>query len=61
MNLHRLSASLFGAFSLVLLALRQQGVVVRSKNPSKIASRQVRSSFRRANFRQVEKNAAVNT
>ena len=30
----RLSASFFGAFCLVLLALRQQGFVVRNKNPS---------------------------
>jgi hypothetical protein len=31
----RLSAAFFGAFCLVLLALRQQGFVVRNKNPSK--------------------------
>ena len=31
----RLSAAFFGAFCVVLLALRQQGFVVRNKNPSK--------------------------
>ncbi len=31
----RLSAAFFGAFCLVLLALRQQGFIVRNKNPSK--------------------------
>ena len=37
----RLSAALFGAFYSVFIALRQQGGFKRSKNPSKIASRQV--------------------
>jgi hypothetical protein len=33
-----LSAVLFGAFCFVLIALRQQGFFVRSKNPSKTPS-----------------------
>jgi hypothetical protein len=41
----RLSAAFFGAFCLVLLALRQQGFVVRSKNTAKIARCGVLRSF----------------
>jgi hypothetical protein len=51
MNPHRLTAALLGAFHFVVLALRQQGFVRRSENPSKIACCEVQSSFCGADFR----------
>jgi hypothetical protein len=61
LNTHRISAVLFGAFGLVVLALRQQGCVLRIQNPSNIPRRNVRSSFAGADFRPDENLAAGNT
>ncbi len=52
---------LFGAFPLVVVALRQQGCLLRTENPSKISPRGVRSSFWRADFRSGEEKPAGNT
>jgi len=46
---------------LVLLALRQQGCVGRTPNPSKIARAEVLRSFQGAGFRQGKKNSEENT
>jgi hypothetical protein len=56
-NPHRLSAALFGAFYLVVLALRQQGGVRRDENHSKIARRQVQAVFTERIFVQASKIA----
>ncbi len=45
LNMVACGQSLFGAFCLVVLALRQQGFVLRSKNPAKMKSPQVLRSF----------------
>ncbi len=60
-NTHRISAALFGSFGLVVLALRQQGCVLRDQNPLNIPRRNVRSSFAVADFRPDEKLDAGNT
>ena len=61
LNPYRLLAPYFGAFYLVVLALRQQGRVRRSKNPSKSVSQQVQSSFCGAVFCSGETKPAANT
>ena len=53
--------ALFGAFRLVVVALRQQGFLRRAENPSKIATRGVRSSFWRADFCPGKEKPAGNT
>ena len=60
-NTHRISADLFGSFGLVVLALRQQGCVLRIQNPANISRRNVRSSFAGADFCPYEKLDAGNT
>jgi len=60
-NTHRISAALFGAFGLVVLALRQQGCVRPIQNRANISRRNVRSSFAGADFRSDEKLDAGNT
>jgi hypothetical protein len=49
-----------GAFRFVVLALRQQGFVRRSENPSKIASCEVQGSFCGADFRSGNEKPAAN-
>ena len=61
LNTHRISAALFGSFGLVVLALRQQGCVLRIQNPANISRRNVRSSFAGADFCPDEKLDAGNT
>jgi len=53
--------ALFGSFGLVVLALRQQGCVLRGQNLSNISHRNVRSSFDGTDFRPDEKLDAGNT
>ena len=55
-----MAAALSGSFRLVVLALRQQGFVRRGENPSDIACRHVRSSFRGADFCPDKETAAAN-
>lgn len=61
LNTHRISVALFGSFGLVVLALRQQGCVLRIQNPSNIPRRNVRISFAGADLRTDKTLAAGNT
>ena len=61
LNLYRIPAARFGAFCLVVLALRQQGCVRRTKNPSNLVRRYVRSSFFGEDFCSGKEVAAGNT
>ena len=47
---HRLTRALFGDFTIVLVALRQQGFLVRTQNPSKISPREVPRQFSPSGF-----------
>ena len=60
-NPYRIPAALFGAFCLVVLALRQQGGVRRDKNPSNIPHRNVPCSFYGADFCPGKETGAENT
>ena len=57
----RSTRALFGAFRLVVVALRQQGFLRLAENPSKIAPRGVRSSFWRADLCPGQEKPAGNT
>ena len=60
-NPNRRPVALFGAFWLVVLVLRQQNNVLRTKNPSKVPRQAGLCRFRQANFYRGEEDDAGHT
>jgi hypothetical protein len=61
LNTYRISTVIFGAFWLVVLDLRQQACVLRTKNHPNIPRRNVQSSFFGMDFLPEEALTAGNT